>query len=303
MSSISEQISAVAKTTLANPLAVINALTKTAFDGIEKIIALNMNTVKQSLESSTTVTREIFAVSKPQDLIAFGTAQPHIEKIVSYGRELADISAQTRSEFLRSLTQSDEVITPVISHTMAKPAALAIAPKVEKKSIVESKVQSNVPSNKQLPLLVEAEVKVAKKAAPNAKKDEKLPTANKITPIAAPLDIKTVAAKPTPIAKPAAKKSVEPALIEAKPISNTTTKPATMELDATPVASNPEIVSAIKTTPLSESIPEKKTAVKMPFPASPIKKAAKPAFPTVSTRPAYKAKGSAATGAKKPVRQ
>ncbi|MES2048925.1 MAG: phasin family protein, partial [Pseudomonadota bacterium] len=123
MSSISEQISAVTKTTLANPLAVINAFSKTAFGSIEKIIALNMHAVKQSLESSTTATRELLSANKPQELFALSTAQaqPNIAKIVAYGRELADISAQTRNEFLSSLALSADVATVVVSHKSTKP--------------------------------------------------------------------------------------------------------------------------------------------------------------------------------------
>ncbi len=305
MSSISEQISAVAQTTLTNPLAVINALSRTAFGSIEKIIALNLHTVKQSLESSTTATRELFAASKPQELFSFSTvhAQPHIEKIVAYGRELADISTQTRSEFLSNLSLSDVLITSVVSRQLTQPIAITPVTKLEKKSTVKTEVASVTP-NTQLPLLAliaEGEVKVTKKSAPKSKTTAKqLPAVSKTNAVTTPVEIKTAAAKPGAISATAVKKSAASKPIEANPVIKAAIKPATKVVDTKPVVVKPEIVATVETTPVAESPVEKKSVVKMPFPASPIKK---PAFPTVSTRPAYKAKGSSATGAKKPVRQ
>jgi phasin family protein len=299
MSSISEQISAVAQTTLTNPLAVINALSRTAFGSIEKIIALNMHTVKQSLESSTTTARELFSASKPQELFTFGAvqAQPHIEKMVAYGHELADISAQTRNEFLSSLTHSETVIAKVTSHQLTKTITSTPVAKLAKKATKKNEVLTTLTTNTQLPLLVETEVNVAKKSAPKTKKSVAV---NKTNSLAVPLEIKAVTTKPAASTKTSTKKPVTSKLIEAEPIAKAAIKPAAKVVDTKPVAVKPETVAPVETTPVAESPVEKKSVVKMPFPASPIKK---PAFPTVSTRPAYKAKGSSATGAKKPVRQ
>jgi phasin family protein len=288
MFSISEQISAVAKTTLTNPMAVINALSKSTLVSLEKIIALNMNMVKQSLENSTTVRLELFSADKPQELFALSKvhAQPQIEKMVAYGRELADISTQTRHAFLASLTHSEEVITSVTKHETSMPVTSAPMPKLENKSPVKIEVASHM----QLPLLVEAPAKVVKKTAP---KTTKQPAASKTSLVTAPAEIKIATA--TAAKKPATSKPVEVA-----PVVKAALKPTTKLADTKPVATKPEITASVEKTPVAESPVEKKTAVKMPFPASPIKK---PTFPTVSTRPAYKAKGSAATGAKKPVRQ
>ena len=290
MFSISEQISAVTKTTLANPLAVINALSKTAFGGIEKIIALNMTTAKQSFENSATAARELFSASQRQELFSLSKiqAQPQIEKIVAYGRELAEISAQTQSEFLSTLNQSEEVISVLISKKATKPVASISATPAERKSPEKTEVQSNT----QLPLLAEAEVKVAKKPT---SKSKAAPVVSKTSNVTSPVEIKTATAKPTPVTKIAAKKPVTLKTSEAKPAVKT---PETKS-----AATKPEIIATPETVTTPASLAEKKSAVKMPFPASPVKKVAKPAFPTVSTRPVYKAKGSAATGAKKPVRQ
>ena len=303
MSSISEQISAVAKTSITNPLAIINAMSKTAFASMEKIIALNLHTVKQSLDSSTTATRELFSANKPQELFALSTAQaqPNLAKIVAYGREFADISAQTSNEFLFNLTHSGEVITTVVSHQTVQPVVSTPVAKIEKKLSANTEVLSNTP-NTQLPLLADAEVKVTKNAAPKTKK---LPVASTTSSVATTVASKTAAAKPSAISKTPEKKSAAPKPVEVDAVVKTTIKPvakapATKAPATKPAAPKAETVATVETTPVAESPVEKKSAVKMPFPASPMKK---PAFPTVSTRPVYKAKGSAATGAKKPVRQ
>lgn len=300
MSSISEQISVVTKTALANPLAVINAFSKTAFGSMEKIVALNMHAVKQSLESSTAATRELFSANKPQELIALSTAQaqPQIAQIVAYGRELAQISTQTRNEFLANFAQSEKIVTAVVSHQSTQPLGSTPVAKLVKKSAVKIEAPANT-KNTQLPLLADAEIKVAKKTAAQAKK---LPTLSKTNTLVTPAEIKTVIAKPTAASKPAAKKTEESTVVEPSLVVKANIKPATKVLDSKPAA-KPEVISPIETAPAAESTLEKKSAVKMPFPASPIKKAASPTFPAVSTRPAYKAKTSAATGAKKRVRQ
>ena len=285
MFSISEQISALTKTTLANPLTLVNALSTTVFGGMEKIIALNISTAKQSFESSTTAARTLFSANLPQELFSLPTvkAQPQIEKIVAYGRELAEISAQTGKEFLSALSLSDTLMATNISQKNTQPLISAPVADVEKKSVKTSEAQNNT----QLPLLVEAEVNIAKKAAP---KNKAKPIVTKPSIVVPPAKIK--ASKVTPEKTITAAPAAAPAI-----------KAAPKLVETKAVAAQAELVSNAEKTPVAAAPAEKKSAVKMPFPASPLKKSAKPTFPTVSTRPIYKAKGSAATGAKKPVRQ
>ena len=302
MFSISKQISAVTKTTLASPLTVINALSTTAFSGMEKIIALNINVAKQSFESSTSTARALFSIGQPQELFSLNTikAQPQIETIVAYGRELAEISAQAGKEFLSTLAHSDETISTSVSQTTAKPMIAAPVVKVEKKLLVKI----DAPGNTQLALLVEPDVKIAKKIIPKSKAQ---PIVNKTSIVAAPADIKASKVTPTAHKKIADQKPIELKTIATapvvKPIGTGVSKPVTKAAVTKTATIKPEIIAPTETVTVTESPAVKKSAVKIPFPASPVKKAAKPAFPTISTRPVYKAKGSAATGAKKPVRQ
>lgn len=333
MSSISKQISAAAQTTLTSPLAVINSLSKTVFGSLEKIMALNISTAKQSLENSSAATRQLFALSKPEELLTLSKAQsyPQIEKMTAYARELADISAHARSEFLKAFTPAVEtsasaVTLQITTPAAAKPVATTVSKPEKKPALVFEST-----SNTQLPLLAEAEVKVekpvAKMAAKTANKPAILPAAQAVKPAA-----KTKAVvKPVPVtskvsvvtAAPAVVKSVETIVaqpvnkLDAKPeikvaetaaetvavaatVAETKTKTKLVAAATDVKASTP---TAVVAKPAAELVVAKKSAVKLPFPASPVKQAAKPSFPAVGGRPAYKAKGSAATGAKKPVRQ
>lgn len=317
MSSISKQISAVAHTSLSSPLTVINAFSKTAFGSMEKLIALNINTVKQSLESSAVATRQLFSARKPEELLSYNAthAQPHIEKIMAYGRELADISAHARAEFLQVFSQSGDA-------TMA-PFSINISEQVlEKKTRLPVATSTKAPvkkaaatANTQLPLLAEPELKTEVKKA--KKSTEKKSTAKPSTAPAEKAPAKATTAAPAVAASAlAAANSVQAQQVSA-PADKVDTTTTVKTTEPKQVAIAPEIkvtVPAPEAKPVAataapiaekkaEKTTEKKAAVKLPFPASPAKKTGKPSFPAVSTRPAYKAKGSAATGAKKPVRQ
>ncbi len=313
MSSIPEQIAVAAQTRLETQLAVINALSNLAFGGIEKIIALNFNAVKKTLESSTAATQQLMSAQGPQDFLSLSTERngPRLEEILSYGRELASISGNVREEFLQAvstlgkfdLVGSNAVSVPVTTPTAPKAkiahkattedktkstvtaATAAIIPVTAKPS---AKPAAKVPANDntQLSLLSAADKKVAPVARTSAKKATTKATTKATIKATQPAEVKQIEVKSTK-AKPA------PTAVEAatkKPVIESAPK---QDLPTSKVEAKPEV----------EAVPEKKTAVKFPFPVTPKKPGAKPSFPASPARPSYKAKGSAATGAKKPVRQ
>ncbi|MFZ6870545.1 TIGR01841 family phasin [Undibacterium sp. Di27W] len=330
MSLLTEQLSSAAQNQLATQISVFQAWSQTAFGGLEKLIALNFNTAKQSLENANSVTRELFAVKQAQELLDVSRAQgqPQLEKLLSYGRELVSISRDTRAELWHIVS------TPGLSATTATTptvTAKTIAPEVPAPSAPVSKPATKKPASakpiaatKQLTLLAEPEakpVKTVSKPKPAAKLADKAPVKTATQPAAKAQVAKQVEVKPAP-AKSANQKiqsSSNIAADEVKPVSPIAT--ANVAAVTTPASTviatekNPEkkTVSTKKTAAktVSKASPassepsateEKKSAVKFPFPAvSSLKKA--PAFPANGGKPAYKAKSSAATGAKKPVRQ
>ncbi|BBB61591.1 hypothetical protein UNDKW_3318 [Undibacterium sp. KW1] len=357
MSLLTEQLSSAAQNQLAKQIAVFQAWSQLAFGGLEKLITLNFNTAKQSLENANSVTHELFAVKQAQELLDLSRsqAQPQLEKILSYGRELAAISIDTRTELWQIVSKQGNaeivatvaiakpalkaapaaVTKPVVTKpVVAKPAVTKPAvtkPVVAKPAVTKPAVKKlaakPIAATKQLTLLAEPEVKTAKTPAKPkavAKVAEK-PVAKVAAKPAAKAPATKTVIKPVPAKTEAVKKPVKttaaaaveatpaapvPVITPAEPLPAATTAviEKTLEKKTSPAkkpAAKTEAADSatpVKTDSAPAASTEKKSAVKFPFPAtSNLKKA--PGFPANNGKPAYKAKSSAATGAKKPVRQ
>lgn len=76
-------------------------LTSKAFEGVEKLIGLNLAASKALLAESASQTQAVLGVKDPQELLAVQAAlfQPLGEKASSYGREVYDIAAAASAEF------------------------------------------------------------------------------------------------------------------------------------------------------------------------------------------------------------
>jgi phasin family protein len=103
MYAIPEQFSAASKANLDAQLAMITALTNTAFAGIEKIVELNINAVKSTLEESAVTTQQLLSAKDPQEFFSLSAAkaQPNAEKALAYGRHLASIATSTQAELTK----------------------------------------------------------------------------------------------------------------------------------------------------------------------------------------------------------
>jgi phasin family protein len=113
-----EQISNATKANLEAQFALFSTLTSKTFEGIEKLVDLNINTTKAALENSTANARQLLAAKDAQEFFALSAsqAQPSAEKAVSYGRQVAAIAADTGAEFTRAAeSQLAEVNRKVIS--------------------------------------------------------------------------------------------------------------------------------------------------------------------------------------------
>ncbi len=78
-------------------------LTTKAFEGVEKLIALNLQVARTSLAEATETAQAALSVKDAQALLALqaGLLQPSAEKAVAYSRHLADIVAGTQAELSR----------------------------------------------------------------------------------------------------------------------------------------------------------------------------------------------------------
>lgn len=96
MSLTAEQIAATNKANVETFL----ELSQKAFAGIEKMVELNLQAARASLEESAEHAKALLSAKDPQELMALqaGLMQPASEKAVSYGRQLYEIATATQAE-------------------------------------------------------------------------------------------------------------------------------------------------------------------------------------------------------------
>lgn len=101
MFSIPEQFSAAIKANFEAQLAMINALTGKALEGVTKVIELNVSAAKASVAESAVTAKQLLSAKNPQEFFALSAAQaqPNTEKALAYGRHLAAIASSTQAEF------------------------------------------------------------------------------------------------------------------------------------------------------------------------------------------------------------
>ncbi|MEA3118894.1 MAG: hypothetical protein QOI13_2164 [Paraburkholderia sp.] len=94
-----EQLAAAQKANLE----ALFGLTNKAFEGIEKLVELNLQVVKSTLAESQENAQRALSVKDAQELLAMqaNVTQPMAEKMLSYGRHLYEIASATQAEFAR----------------------------------------------------------------------------------------------------------------------------------------------------------------------------------------------------------
>ena len=79
-------------------------LTNKAFEGVEKLVELNVGAAKAALNESATQTQAALSVKDAQELLALqsGLLQPLAEKTAAYSRHLYDIASGSTAEFTKT---------------------------------------------------------------------------------------------------------------------------------------------------------------------------------------------------------
>ena len=80
-------------------------LTTKAFEGVEKLIELNVTASKAALTEASDTAQTVLSVKDAQELLALQAAlfQPLSEKTAAYTRHLYDISTATGAEFTKAV--------------------------------------------------------------------------------------------------------------------------------------------------------------------------------------------------------
>ena len=79
-------------------------LTNKAFEGVEKLVELNLQVAKTALGEAAENTQALLAVKDAQELLALQASllQPSAEKAAAYSRHLYDIAASTSAEVTKT---------------------------------------------------------------------------------------------------------------------------------------------------------------------------------------------------------
>jgi phasin family protein len=262
-----EQLSAAAKANVEARLEMINTVTSKAFESLEKVIDLNINTVKSSFEESTAAAKKLLTVTSPQDFFMLATqAQPNLEILLTYGRALADISTRTQAEMLQAtrerLASSHDAMSPLLATPIPKKAPAAISsnaaptPKAATPTVKPEKKAEK-------PAKVAVEPVVAKPAAKKApaKAEVKASTA-KEKPVAAKSAVKPAAAAVAKAVVPSAAEKPVAAAPAAAPVTAPAAAPAAKIPEQRPVAKPVAATPAAAVAPASKpaSLPTKASA-------------------------------------------
>jgi phasin family protein len=85
-------------------LETLFGLTNKAFEGVEKLVELNLQVAKATLAETAENAKAAMSVKDAQELLALQASllQPSAEKAAAYSRHLYDIASSTSSEFTKT---------------------------------------------------------------------------------------------------------------------------------------------------------------------------------------------------------
>ena len=120
---IPEQLSQAAKTQLETQLNILNSFASKAFEGAQKVFALNVSTARASVEQGSDAVQQLLGAKDTTEFISLSAAQaPSLDKVLAYGRELFSIASQTQAELLQAA--KDQLGTARTAAEAAKPLVL-----------------------------------------------------------------------------------------------------------------------------------------------------------------------------------
>lgn len=129
MFSITEQFSAATKSQLEAQLKILNNFATTAFEGAQKVIALNLSTTKANVEKGSAAARELLEAKDPQEFFAKSTARvPNLDGLFAYNRELFSIASKTQAELFQAAQEQLKEAGKQAAQVPKLAAAAAVAP-------------------------------------------------------------------------------------------------------------------------------------------------------------------------------
>lgn len=215
-----EQLSSAAKSQWETQLQLFNTLSHQAFDGAEKIIALHLDASKAAIARTADTAQHLLAAHDAREFLSYSTsqAQPGIESVLAYSRQLFGIASGTQAQLLEAAKASIAGASPLVP---AAAAPARVPAQVEVEAIVEVPAAVAAPAPEPVPVPVpEPAPAPAALLAPVAEPEAAAPAP---LPLAATLPIAAsapAAIAPSPAKAPAAVKATAkaaPAPASSKP--------------------------------------------------------------------------------------
>ena len=117
--------------TAANEAAVETFLTlaNTAFSSAERLAALNLSTSRSLIEDGVTNIKALLGAKDPQEFFALQTklAQPSVEKLTAYSRDLYEIATATKDEISKIVESQFADLNKSVTSALDKAAKNAPA--------------------------------------------------------------------------------------------------------------------------------------------------------------------------------
>lgn len=208
-----QQLSDAAKSQWESQLDIFHTLSSKVFDSTDRIIALNLDTGKAALAKTTETAQQLLATQDPRDFLSYSTsqAQPAIESILAYSRQLFGIASSTQAELLAAAKARLDAAAPA-----AAPVAQPASAPVQVEAIVDvpaapAAAAAPEPEPEPEPAAPAAAATLAPVAEPEPAASAPLPLAATL-PIAASAPVETdaeikpvvqAAVKASPASKPA----------------------------------------------------------------------------------------------------
>jgi hypothetical protein len=195
------------------------AVTAKAFSSAERVIALNLNTSRASVERSSNTFRQLLQINDPRDLMQL-TSQPQqeLQSLLAYSRELLSIVADVGLKLPATVSAAAPVAAPAT--TPFVPTAIRSAPPAPAApESIEDAVAEQVARASKGPVVAavaEQSAEPVAEAKPLAKAMAKAAPKPAEHPLAAPVapqhEIELPAVKPVEAAPPPVQVSGTPAI-------------------------------------------------------------------------------------------
>ncbi len=154
---------------------VMMALLRTAFNGVERLTALNMAASREFLQNTVASTQQLMAVKDPSEAVKLNSelAKPGVDKMIEYSRSLYDLVAEMQKEVTSVMEVQYSTFTKNAENAVANAKASSpvggdlFAATMQSMLGASTKAFEQMTTmSKQLADIAESNLQVATKAAP-----------------------------------------------------------------------------------------------------------------------------------------